>query len=303
MNADCGVLVGRFQVPYLHDGHIKVIDEIFKNHKKVLIFIGVSQVKNTRRNPLDFTARVRMILKQYPKATVLQIPDQPSDKEWSKELNTRIREVCPTESVILYGSRDGFIPKYSGEFKTVELAATKSISGSEVRSMVSKEVIDSVEFRKGVIYASFNKYPISFTTVDAAVVNTSMREVLLARKKNEKRLRFIGGFVDITKDNSLKSAVKREVSEETNALGVGEATYIGSTRIDDWRYRNEVDGIMTAFFFIPYMFGIPRACDDVFEMHWINVFTLFENYDIIVDEHRPLVKMLHEQWNTLLNVE
>ena len=94
----------------------------------------------------------------------------------------------------------------------------------------------------------------------------------LARKKNDPKgkWRFIGGFVDINKDETLEEAVKREVLEETNSLGVGEPIYIGSAKIDDWRYRNEQDGIMTSLFVIPYLFGAPKATDDIDELEWFD---------------------------------
>ena len=51
-NNSVGVIVGRFQTPYLHEGHCKLIDTAMKNHYKVLIFIGVSSTKNTIRDTL-----------------------------------------------------------------------------------------------------------------------------------------------------------------------------------------------------------------------------------------------------------
>jgi bifunctional NMN adenylyltransferase/nudix hydrolase len=295
--ADVGVIVGRFQVQDLHTGHSEIIDEVFKNHKKVLIFIGVSSVKNTRRNPLDYITRVKMISNSYPDAVILQINDQPDDKIWSEILDARIREICQTESILLYGSRDGFIPRYSGKFSTVELQSSKSLSGSEIRELASKEVINSKEFRHGVIYASYNKYPISYPTVDAAVVDIEKCLLLLAKKKNESLYRFIGGFVDITKDDTLENAIKREVSEETNALGVGKPEYICSSKIDDWRYRSNIDGIMTTFFYVPYVFGNPKACDDINELKWMHLSHLYKQFGIvenIVKEHQGLANKLKE---------
>ena len=55
---DVGVIVGRFQVNELHAAHRELIDTVIGNHKKVLIFLGLSPVRVTRHNPLDFTSKM-----------------------------------------------------------------------------------------------------------------------------------------------------------------------------------------------------------------------------------------------------
>ncbi len=47
---------------------------------------------------------------------------------------------------------------------------------------------------------------------------------------------------------------KREVQEEAG-VEVGNITYLGSTLINDWRYRGEIDKIKTALFVAKYVFG------------------------------------------------
>ena len=66
VRADVGVLVGRFQVPNLHPGHIELIQSVCEAHSKVLIFLGLAPTKATRNNPLDFESRKHMILEKFP---------------------------------------------------------------------------------------------------------------------------------------------------------------------------------------------------------------------------------------------
>ena len=42
-----GVAICRVQVKELHPAHIALFDKICENHKKVIIFLGVSVVENT----------------------------------------------------------------------------------------------------------------------------------------------------------------------------------------------------------------------------------------------------------------
>ena len=48
---DIGVVVGRFQVPYLHQGHLDLLETVQSRHKKVIIFLGMTSTLTTRNNP------------------------------------------------------------------------------------------------------------------------------------------------------------------------------------------------------------------------------------------------------------
>ena len=291
-----GVIVGRFQVDELHDGHRNLIDSVIANHDKVLIFLGVAPAINTRNNSLDYKTRELMLQETYPGITIQPIKDVNNDEQWSKTLDTKIREAFAIGEVTLYGSRDGFIQAYKGQFPTIQLQDRFKISGSEIRKALSTKVISNKFFRQGLISAAFSRYPISYTTVDAAIMD-GHGNLLLARKKIDPKgkWRFIGGFVDAKKDESLEEAVKREVMEETGSLGVGEPDYIGSAAVEDWRYRNEVDGIITSFFAIPYIFGKPTATDDIDEIQWFDINKLIASEGFqIVDEHKVLFALLQK---------
>lgn len=294
-STNAGVIVARFQIDELHDAHKALIDYVRSRHKKVAIFIGISPVKVTRNNPLDYFTRKVMIEQAYPDVHVLPIKDAGSDEVWSKELDKKIKEVFEIETVTLYGSRDSFIPHYKGVFKTVELDSSSTISASEVRALVSDEIRKSPDFRAGVIYSAYNTYPKIYQTVD--IVITRPREVLLAKKKADKgnKYRFVGGFVDPRLDTSLEEAAGREVYEETGGLELTKPKYYGSTIIDDWRYRREIDKIMTAVFTCEYIHGKPKASDDIDELEWVPLEKLLQAdrwTEVLVEEHLPIFKMV-----------
>lgn len=35
-----GVIIARFQTPYLHDGHLELIEAVKEKHEKIIVFIG-----------------------------------------------------------------------------------------------------------------------------------------------------------------------------------------------------------------------------------------------------------------------
>jgi len=287
--SDIGVIVGRFQVDELHEAHKDLIQSVCDLHQKVVIFLGLSHTRGTINNPLDFEARKQMILESFPHVIVLYIKDKKEDTAWSKDLDEKISDVAgPNQTVVLYGSRDSFISHYHGRYKTQELLQERYISGSDIRKNIAKSVKNSMEFRRGAIWQVFNRFPTCFTTVDIAIFNDDYTKVLLGRKQSENTFRFIGGFTD-PQSTSVESDARREVIEETG-LEVSDPEYIGSTKINDWRYRGEQDCIKTLFFKCKVIFGSPKANDDITEVKWFEVDKLTK--DNVVDTHHVLLDML-----------
>lgn len=287
---DVGIVIARFQVHELHEGHIDLIKNVCAEHEKVIVFLGLSPCMVTQNNPLDFESRKQMILEKFPNVNVLYIKDQADDNNWSKELDEKIGDlVGPNQTAVLYGSRDSFIKYYSGSYATQELIQDIFISGSEIRKSISKKVKNTPEFRAGVIWAAYNQYPKVFPTVDVAIFNSDGNKVLLGRKPKETLFRFIGGFAS-TKDSSYEEDAIREVEEETGIV-IDYPEYIGSYLIDDWRYRNEKDKIKTLFFVATHVSGIPNASDDIAEVKWFDIKDLKE--EDVVNTHKVLVRALN----------
>ena len=292
--AEYGVIIGRFQVPSLHDGHTGLIDRVRTKHRKVIILIGSTPgILVTRRNPLDYHTRMLMIRQAYPDISILPINDMPSDKDWSKSVDRRILEATDgNESVVLYGSRDSFIPHYSGKFRVTELESSRSNSGTEIRQRLSDDVRLSEDFRLGVIYAAFHRHKCVYPTVDIALYKVDQNgresEILLGRKISDPPdlWRFPGGFVDPSKDKSFEEAALRELREEVGMVEVCAPKFVTSLLIDDWRYRSELDKVFTTVFKVQYIFGIVEAGDDLDRVQW---FPLNKSTrSIIMSQHQPI---------------
>jgi bifunctional NMN adenylyltransferase/nudix hydrolase len=284
-----GVTVARFQVNDLHEGQLKMLDTICKNHGKVIIFLGIPNGDGGKHDPLDYATREIMIKELYPNVIVLPQKDNRDDYVWSKNLDNAIKMPFGDLPALLYGSRDSFIPHYHGQYKTIELLSDINYSGTESRKKVSTRILPSSDFRAGVIHAVYAQRPVTYPTVDVVAYNDK-NEILLAKKPNEKLYRFIGGFVDRT-DESWEQAARREFMEEANGCEIGDLRYIASGAINDWRYAKSENGIMTTLFLGKFMWGSVKPTDDIAELAWINPFEIDIDTDIM-EEHRGLFKIL-----------
>lgn len=224
---------------------------------------------------------------------VLPLSDHPSDEAWSKQLDALLQNTFPQESFVLYGSRDCFIPYYSGRMQVVALPELGEHSATAIRNENSDKVLVSEDFRMGINYAYQNTYSKVYPTVDIAVLKENDTIVLLGKKPNAPQWRFPGGFADPADDN-YEAAARRELQEECGDIEINNMQYVGSAKIDDWRYRSEEDKIITLFFKTQWVFGNAKANDDLKELDWfpINELPGMMQNGTIAKEHHVLVQLL-----------
>jgi bifunctional NMN adenylyltransferase/nudix hydrolase len=287
-NVTVGVIVGRFQEPELHPGHRYLIDYALKRHENVLIVLGVSYT-STDRNPLSFAMRKGMIESAYPGSGLAVIASESlpsSHKERSRIIDERIRHVFPGREAIVYGSRDSFLGTYHGAFLKKKVPTVFHGSATDVRKKV--RVVNSLDFRRGVIYEVNHRKPISYPAVDVAIVNDY--QVLLVSKADEEgKLRFPGVFFDPQLDESYERAAARCAHKEISGIATGYQRIIGSRKIEDWRYSRTRDGIVTLLVFMRFLQGKPRPGRGVDGVSWVNIHEL---PSVLVNCHLPLGDML-----------
>ncbi|RBL93367.1 NUDIX domain-containing protein [Chitinophaga flava] len=292
-----GVIIARFQTPSLHEGHLELIRQVKQKHNRVLIILGVSPVKGSRKNPLDYYTRERMIKQQFPEIIILPLSDQKSDTVWSRKLDELLSTNFPHETFVLYGSRDSFMGTYSGRYTTEALPPVKDYNATALREALSDKVFDTEEFRAGIIYNTYNLFPSVYATVDIALFRNNKQELLVGRKPNENNWRLPGGFSDPA-DESFEIAAARELREECGSMETSSLEYVASQRIDDWRYRSETNKIITTLFSADLLFGEPAPGDDLAALRWITVKdipSLIEKQEL-TDTHIPLFQILVDKY-------
>jgi len=131
-----GVIVGRFQVPYLHAGHLYLIGTAIQECDKVIIIFGCTKGKVlNEKNPYSSEQRSDMINKVFPGLTYTEIEDMDSNDEWSKRIDHLVAcRIYEPKDAILYHSRDSFKESYSGELTLKELPEIPGFSGTQLRN-------------------------------------------------------------------------------------------------------------------------------------------------------------------------
>lgn len=302
-----GIIVARFQVPSLHDGHVHLITEAAKKVDKLVIFLGYKVNQPDTKNPFSYAVRKAMLEQTLlliglkDKVVIDKIEDNPiSNDSWCNELDIKIEEIVKDledAEVILYGSRDSFITHYTGKFLTQEVKDVLGISGTEIRGQVLSLTEDKLTdaHREGALYGLKNIYPVGMAVVDVVVYKKTEAgiSVLLGRKRREVLFRIIGGFFDVTVDTSLEDAALRELREEVGEIVVTDPVYVTSLKIDDWRYRDNQHKIVSSLFMVNYVSGDAVANDDIEEVRWVDVDDI-ERLGVITSHKRFIEKVLEK---------
>jgi len=297
-NPGVGVVVGRFQTPTLHDGHLTVLNAA-NQHNKMLVLLGVCASPGSYRQELDYETRRLLISRKYPDAVIQPIYDMASNELWSTNLDSLIRKMFPFSAITIYHGRESFVPYYEGklEDRLVDVGDVDELSATALREKSYEIARASEDFRHGVFYGLHNCFPRINPTVDVAITRMhnefdaggghGVLQVLLGRKEDHRGWRFPGGFIDIT-DPTAEHAAIREAQEETSLL-VTSPTYISSRKVDDWR-NTERNSVLTTFYHFPYESGHAQGNDDLPEVKWFAVDDLGQVN--IVPVHKPLVEDL-----------
>lgn len=129
-----GVIIGRFQVPHLHLGHIYLIAHSLHNYNDTIILLGCLPFEEgevDERNPYTEKHRVDAIKRLFPHVRMYPLYDKPGDDEkWSRQIDMLIKD---EEDPVLLHSRDSFKDYYKGKYPTLEIPELPGFSGTKLR--------------------------------------------------------------------------------------------------------------------------------------------------------------------------
>ena len=205
-----GIIIGRFQVPYLHLGHIYLISEALRECDRVVILLGTSTIRD-ERNPYSVEERKRAIGKIFGSVDTEVLWDVPGDDEvWSRRVDTIMEKYTQP---ILYHSRDSFKDHYKGTYPTREIPELPGYSGTEVRK--SSSVSNDINVRE-ILAKRIVKFPED--TANGMTDEAIRRNVIAVTKEivetvvdkcGEHFIKCLSEQLDKTKPVSIKGSISQ----------------------------------------------------------------------------------------------
>jgi bifunctional NMN adenylyltransferase/nudix hydrolase len=304
------VVYAPFQVSSVVGDRLKRSELDF--YDSLIIVLPEKRFPNSKSSPLDFDTRRSMLEEQVPWAKILKLPDEKDGNMFVERLQSIVREKMQD----IIASTPFLVGEIEYTLYTAESTGIRYTSSGgqwpvenfpvEWEATQRKTVVrplESEDFRAGVIYALNKRFPISWLTVDMAILRREAGKtfILLGKKPGEQRWRFPGGFKD-RNDLEIEMSVRREGMEEAigNIKEDGSKyfeypKYLGSRNINDWRYAGDEDGITTVFYEMLFIGDLAavKAGDDLAEVGWFDISQVTD--EMFVGEHRHLWKLFMER--------
>ncbi|MEM0466112.1 MAG: nicotinamide-nucleotide adenylyltransferase [Candidatus Thermoplasmatota archaeon] len=158
MNA---LFIGRFQ-PF-HNGHLQVIQHIYKKYTNIFIGIGSSQYANTRDNPFSYEERKQMIhealsYNNIKNFEILPIPDIHNPPKWVDHVTSIISNfqvvITNNELTKQLFEQQGFpvvnTPQFQRQLFSGKEIRNRMIHDQEWKTLVPKPVADIIVKIQGV---------------------------------------------------------------------------------------------------------------------------------------------------------
>lgn len=285
-----GVIVARFQIPALHEGHAYTVQYALDRHRDVLVILG-DPYAHTDLNPLSFEMREAMVRATFPGQPIAfgRSPSLPSSaRARSLAVDAIIARHFPGRPAVIYGARDSIAHRYEGAHSVCEVPTITSTSATAIRESIVP--IDSHDFRAGVIFAAMSRPPVRFPAVDVALIDTSrVRVALVWKEEEEGKLRFPGTWLRVPDDTSLEDAAARCLGKELPGVSASCPWPVCSAVIPDWRFGRTRDGVVSTLFRADYRSGEPAVGQGVDGVRWVGLGDLV---GAVVPEHADLARKL-----------
>lgn len=131
------IIIGRFQTPYLHAGHLHLIATAIREGDKVVILLGTPRSitdKNIAKNPYTIHERMDTIEKIFPQVRIHVLYDIEDDDIWSENVDFYCNKY---ENPTLYHSRDSFKDYYKGKIPLKEVPEIPGLSATQIRESLN----------------------------------------------------------------------------------------------------------------------------------------------------------------------
>lgn len=286
-----GVVVGRFQCATPHKGHQHILNLVKEKHDLLVIVIGVAATLDIR-NPLSYHSRALALRALYHDALIVPLRDTREDAEWCADLEQLLYQILPGVKCTLYGARDSCLTCYEKHGRYLKVKWIDSLPNEQAQDHRRLQIErDSPLFREGVIFQTNRLGESPIQCVDIIVMAAQpirvngrpQRMVVAVKKPGEHLWRFPGGHVN-PGDASLEDAAVRELAEETGLSDIG-LTYLGSGRVNDYRYRGRT--LMTAAFVGETAYGPLVPGGDIVTAAFVRE----DEASIFIAEHGWLAKL------------
>lgn len=290
-----GVIVGRFQSPYLTDGHKALLKEAYQNSDEVAIFLLNNTIPFSDSNPLPFDLRQALLLnyvtREYKdkKTTFYSLPDQ----KYKSTLMFSIDQALITAytnmvKFTMYGGPRSLAATYCGiaEVKLIE-DNFHSNRSKDARNEAYDTQAFNVDFLKGVIHALNYRRVVCHNYIVSVLLHQDEdgETYCIAREDSKLKRHVFPTESVVSTYDTYEEQSKASMEQMFKGAIISSGSHIVSMKVDDWRFGNTSD-------FAYYHLVVHRVYKPNLSIQWVKMpfplaVTAFE------DEYADILKHIN----------
>jgi hypothetical protein len=237
-----------------HIGHMALITEMFDRGKRVIIFLACDRSFPSKKNPLSFEVRSKMLQEAIVAAgfgtrnyVVLPLRNQRYNNVWANELEKSIATILQKpdlacDEVALFHSRDGFGRHYipTGRFPVYEVEEIPGVNATAIRERVLSHSSENVTYAQGLVAQQSRQPAVMLFMQVRAIIKNAAGKIAIVKyaSSDERKYRFPSGYVVPKKDDNFEAALVRKITTKLEVAITGAPIkFLGDVEIPDWRHR------------------------------------------------------------------
>ncbi len=242
-----GVVVGKFQTPWLVPDHMATLRTAATNTDEVAVFLLDMEVEFSTKNPFTYAYREKLLANYLTdslkkKCTIYKIRDEKYFSRLQENIDATLIKKYPADTkMTMFGN--GFVKDYDGICDVMILETNLGRTAAEARlDAMTLPYTPSENHGKGQAYAAYNRTRSCRNyVVVIMVVDLDGKKFLAINDKRYKKLTFPITQVNGDEDHLQAYAsklVKHEVPLATNVKFTAFKSFIQHY---DWRFRASTD--------------------------------------------------------------
>lgn len=239
-----GVVVGKFQTPYLTEAHQHLFDKAIEENDQLVIFVLDKHIEFTDNNPLPYRIREDMLLQNFwgesnGRISIYPLQEQKYASVLQHNLDsTLLSHWSASHEFTLYSGADGVGSFYDGLCK-VEICEFQSRKKSkQLRSYAFDKEDYEKEIAQGMIHAVGHKPPLCYNYVVSIV---RARDGLITIKYPDTKYLSFPTIELNSEHNSIIEASFSHITTLVPGASLTQGSHLHSIKVDDWRFRDSED--------------------------------------------------------------
>jgi hypothetical protein len=305
MSDTIGIIVGKFQVPYLAEHHKKIIEDTARKHRDVLILLLTPEITNTKRSPLGSTYRGDMLKRFWDTIPVADkgkfewaVVGEYKDSELffeaiDKKIAAWATHTRPNRTIVFGGNDKEMWKYYSGLSKLEDVGYySETKSAAAIRNEYAwVEHQKTKDFGYGVIH-TVNNLKGRDMIYGVGLVRDKARDILFVKYDNESKWTLPRVNLWESSKATLEETIRLGICQQFYGIHIKNPTYNKSYRSTDWRFR-KIDEEPLYLVFNFDLDALPSSAHTKIRTYkFLNI--SIEELDNYEDEILPLVKDLKE---------